>query len=217
MSQSMVVGGRELGRTNILKDFGEFLRLYTAEGDASPLTIKNYHAQAGQFVKWCDAERVNPARATEHDVIAYRKHLVDAGFKPSTVALKLAVARRLYEAARWRGLRPDNPALGVEAPRDRTAGEERVKYLPLQGLKRLLEAPVGEGIQATRDRAILALMGVHGLRAAEVAGLEADDADLDRGIVNVEGKGRKRRTVYLTEQSAAVLADGWRCADWWLA
>lgn len=158
-------------------------------------------------MKWCDAEGVNPARATEDDVIAYRKHLVDAGLKRSTLALKLAVVRRLYEAARWRGLRQDNPALGVKAPRDRTTGEERAKYLPLQGLKRLLEAPVGVGVQAARHRAILALMGVHGLRVAEVAGLCVHNVDLGRGAVSVEGKGQKRRSVYLTEQTGAVLAD----------
>ena len=34
-----------------------------------------------------------------------------------------------------------------------------------------MSAPKGDGLQARRDRAILALMGVHGLRVAEVAGL----------------------------------------------
>lgn len=41
MSRSMVVSGRELGRTNILEDFGEFLRLYAAERDAGALSIKD--------------------------------------------------------------------------------------------------------------------------------------------------------------------------------
>ena len=104
MDRRLVVSsGWDLTSPDILADFGEFLRLYTAEGYASPLTIKPYHAQAGQFVKWCGAQGVSPAIATDRDIIAYRKALVDAGFKPSTVALKLAVVRRLYEAARWRG------------------------------------------------------------------------------------------------------------------
>ena len=213
MNKGMVLRRGELDRTNILADFGEFLRLYTAEGDASPLTIKNYHAQAGQFVKWCDAERVNPARATEHDVIAYRKHLVDAGFKPSTVALKLAVVRRLYEAARWRGLRQDNPALGVKAPRDRTAQDERVKYLPLEGLKAVLAAPKGDRPQAVRDRAILALMGIHGLRRAEVACLQLAGLDLDGKTARVTGKGRKVRTVYLIPRTVELLSSWLRVRE----
>jgi hypothetical protein len=40
-------------RTNLTEIFGRFLRLYVAEGDASPATIRTYHAQAAQYVAWC--------------------------------------------------------------------------------------------------------------------------------------------------------------------
>ena len=192
---------------NLLADFAAFLRLNVADGDASPHTVRNYHAQAGQFVAWCEEHGVNPATATEDDVIAYRKHLVDAGYSRATIGLKLAVVKRLYEAAQWRGLRLDNPAAGLRAPRERTAREERVKFLPLEGLKRLLSAPQGDGAQARRDRAILTLMGMHGLRVSEVTGLRVPGVDLDRRTLTVTGKGSKTRTVYLTEQTAAVLAN----------
>lgn len=193
--------------TSLAEIFGQFLRLYVAEGDASPATMRTYHAQAAQFVAWCQQQDISPSTATEHDIIAYRKHLVDADYRPTTIALKLAVVRRLYEAIRWRGLRVDNPATGVKAPRDRTARDERVKYLPLEGLRQLLAAPQGDGPLARRNRAILALMGVHGLRVAEVAGLKLDDVDLSESVVRVLGKGRKVRTVYLTDQTTQVLAD----------
>ena len=132
--------------------FGRFLRLYVAEGDASPATIRTYHAQAAQFVAWCQQQGVSPSTATENDIIAYRKYLVETGYKPTTIALKLAVVRRLYEAIQWRGLRDDNPAAGVKSPRDRTARDERVKYLPLDGLKQLLAAPQGDGPLLRRNR-----------------------------------------------------------------
>jgi site-specific recombinase XerD len=193
--------------TSLTEIFGRFLRLYVAEGDASPATIRTYHAQAAQFVAWCHQQDLSPATATENDIIGYRKYLVETGYKPTTIALKLAVVRRLYEAIQWRGLRADNPASGVKAPRDRTARDERVKYLPLDGLKRLLAAPQGDGPLSRRNRAILALMGVHGLRVAEVAGLKLDDVDLSESVVRVLGKGRKVRTVYLTDQTTQVLAD----------
>ncbi|MBN1139142.1 MAG: tyrosine-type recombinase/integrase [Anaerolineae bacterium] len=155
---------------------------------------------------WCQGCGLQPAAATEEDIIAYRKHLVEAGYKRTTVALKLAVVKRLYEALCWRGLRVDNPATGVKAPRDRTVQDERVKYLPLDGLKRLLAAPQGDSPQAKRDRAVLSLMGMHGLRVAEVAGLQVDDVDLTANVIKVLGKGRKVRTVYLIEQTAELLA-----------
>jgi len=194
------------GSSGLIELFGRFLRLYVADGDASPATIRTYHAQAAQFVTWCEERAIHPAQATEQDLIAYRKDLLEAGYRRSTVALKLAVVRRLYEAIRWRGLRSDNPAAGIKAPRDRTVQDERVKYLPLEGLKRLLAAPDGESAQVRRDRAMLSLMGVHALRVAEVAGLELDDVDLARSLVRVIGKGRKVRTVYLTEQTVELMA-----------
>ena len=57
-----------------------------------------------------------------------------------------------------------------------------------------------------RIRAILALMGVHGLRISEVADLMLDDLDLNEGVVTALGKVRKVRTVYLTDQTMQVLA-----------
>jgi site-specific recombinase XerD len=191
---------------NLTEIFGRFLRLHVAEGDASPATVRTYHSQATQFVTWCQQCELSPATATEEDIIAYRKHLVEAGYRPTTVALKLAVVRRLYEAIRWRGLRHDNPAAGIKAPRDRTSRDERVKYLPLEGLKRLLAAPQGDGPLARRNRAILALMGVHGLRVAEVAGLQTEDIGLSTGEVRVLGKGRKIRTVHLIDHTVGLLA-----------
>jgi integrase/recombinase XerC len=41
---------------------------------------------------------------------------------------------------------------------------------------------------------------------SEVAGLKLDDLDLNEGVVTVLGKGRKVRTVYLTDQTTQVLA-----------
>ena len=188
-----------------LADFGEFLRLNVAQGDASQHTVRNYHTQAALYVAWCQENGINPATATEDDLRSYRKALVQAQYKRSTIAFKLGVVRRLYEAAQWRGLRMDNPASGLRAPKERTAREERIKFLPLDGLSRMLDAPQGEGAQARRDRALLALMGKLGLRVAEVATLQVNDLDLDRGTLRVTGKGRKTRTVYLTEQTVQRL------------
>jgi site-specific recombinase XerD len=155
-------------------------------------------------VAWCGERDINPATATEDDIATYRREFV-AQYEVGTVAVKLAAIRRLYEATVWRGLRQDNPAAGLKAPKDRTERAERIKFLPLEGLRRLLDAPKGDNPAAVRDRAILTLMGRHGLRVSEVAGLKADSVDFDAGTVRAVGKGRKSRTVYLIESSAEAL------------
>jgi site-specific recombinase XerD len=145
-------------------------------------------------VAWCGEHGINPATATEDDIAVYRRELV-AQYKIRTVAVKLAAIRRLYEPAVWRGLRQDNPAAGLRAPKDRTARAERIKFLPLDGLRRLLDAPKGDGAPAVRDRAILALMGRHGLRVSEVAGLTVDAVDFDAGTIRIFGKGQSPQSL----------------------
>ena len=189
---------------DLMADFGAFLRLHVADGDASEHTIRSYYANARQFVQWCTEQDINPGSATEGDLLRYRRHLVGRHAR-GTVAVKLAAVRRLYEAAVWRGLRGDNPAAGLKAPKDKTARSERVKYLPLDGLRRLLDAPEGDGPTARRDRAILALMGKHGLRVAEVAGLDVGDVGLEADTVHVLGKGSKQRTVHLVASTATAI------------
>jgi site-specific recombinase XerD len=192
---------------DLLASFGAFLRLSVADGDASAHTLRSYHSNAAHFVTWCAGFGIDPARATDTDLMGYRKALVDEGYATATVGVKLAAVRRLYDAAQWHGLRADNPAAGLKAPRERTARAERVKYLPLTGLARLLAAPDPATAKGKRDRAILALMGRHGLRVAEVASLSVGDLDLsgDQPRVTVNGKGRKTRTVYLTPPTVEAL------------
>jgi len=191
---------------DLLLAWADFLRLDVAQGDASPRTVATYQAQVRDFLAWCQAQGLHPALATEDDLKAYRAHLVER-YARATVATRLAAIRRFYQAAVWRGYRPDNPAAGIRPPRERTARDDRVRFLPLEGLKRLLDAPRGDGLRAVRDRAILALMGIHGLRVGEIVALDVADLDLDAGTVSVPGKGGKRRTVYLVDISRQRLAD----------
>jgi site-specific recombinase XerD len=102
-----------------------------------------------------------------------------------------------------RGLRPDNPAKGLKAPKDKTTREDSVKFLPFEGFKRLLALP-----NNTRDRTILALMGWHGLRVEEVTNLTLAKVNLagELPTLAVTGKGSKTRKVHLIERSAAALS-----------
>jgi integrase/recombinase XerD len=180
----------------------DFLRLSIADGDASPKTVASYLTEVRQYTQWCESEGINPARATEDDLRAYRSYLV-GHYRRGTVATKLAAVRRFYDAALWRGLRPDNPAKGLKAPKEKTTREDSVKCLPLEGFKRLLALP-----DNARDKAILALMGWHGLRVEEVTNLNRVDLNLGGELptLSVTGKGSKTRKIHLIERSAAALS-----------
>jgi site-specific recombinase XerD len=193
--------------TTLERAFADFLRLDVAEGDASPETIRAYTGQLQAFLAWCEAERIHPALATFDDLKAYRKALVEAGYARSTIAAKLNAVRRFYTMAKAHGYRPDDPAAGLKPPPDRTSPADRRKWLPLQAIARLLEAPDASTIQGKRDRAIIALMATCGLRVSDVAHLDVADVDLENHRLSVLGKGKKLRTIPLEPESAAILAD----------
>jgi site-specific recombinase XerD len=61
-----------------------------------------------------------------------------------------------------------------------------------------------------RDYCVYALMYSLGLRAGEVYGLELNDIDLEAKKLTVTGKGRKRRSLHLTNEMAGII-DDWLC------
>ena len=195
-------------QAELLAAFADFLRLDVAQGDASAETIRAYAGQVQAFVTWCQVQEIRPVAATEAELKVYRAALVTKGYARSTIAARLNAVHRFYAMAQARGFRPDNPAQGIKAPPDRADRADRIKWLPLTAVSRLLAAPDAQTLKGKRDRTLLALMVLHGLRVAEVVALQMADLDLTvppLGAISVPGKGKKRRRVLLVEASRTQL------------
>ena len=194
--------------------FADFLRVDLANGDASQDTICNYRSTVGLWVTWCHDQGVDPATVTVTDVKRYREALIEAGYSPGTIRLKLAVVRRFYEAARNAGLRTDNPAAGVKSPRIRQAIED-FKYLSDGELARFRsvlpdpeKATGPKKVRELRDLLMIDMMVLHGLRTIEVQRANVEDLT-DKGenmALAVRGKTRDR-LVYLRPDTAARMKE----------
>ena len=182
-----------VAETAVGQAFAAFLRLEVAQGAATPDTQRGYWSQVRAWTAWCQAQACCLATAPATAVKAYRQALVEAGYQPASIAYKLAVLRRFYAAAVVEGLRPDNPALGVHPPRERRAPELLPCLVEGELLRLLAAVPRAETAPALRDRALLALLAVQGLRTVEVA--RANVGDLYHGdpvVLRVRGKTRER-------------------------
>jgi Site-specific recombinase XerD len=116
--------------------------------------------------------------------------------------------------ARARGAMGHDPAVGLNAPPDKTERHEKVKYLGFDTVRRLLAQPNPNDAKGIRDRAVMALMAVHGLRVVEVHRLDVGDVDLEAGeagTLHVFGKGDKHRTILLTDETR-LLIERWLAA-----
>jgi site-specific recombinase XerD len=178
--------------------FADFLRIDVANGDASPDTIRGYRTQVESWVSWCKSQGINPVQATTEAVKAYRQDLVSAKYKPASIAHRLVILRRFYQAAVYAGLRADNPAAAVRPPREKRAAED-FGYLSEVELTLLLRSvPEVCKEKNLRDRALLALLGLQGLRTIEIERANVSDLEQrgEAAALLVHGKGRDR-LVYL--------------------
>jgi site-specific recombinase XerD len=190
----------------ILRAFHEWIDLDVGDGKASRETVAAYMTDLRQHLGWLAEQGLTPARAGKDDLKIYRAHLVET-YQVTTVGRKLASIRRFYKMALERGLLAVDPSAGLKAPKDRTDKSERIKYVPVAVLQRLFAAP-GHSAKGLRDRAILLMMAIHGLRVCEIARADLADLDLaagEAGTLRVLGKGDKWRTVLLTEETREEL------------
>src|SRR5690606_2550368 len=92
-----------------------------------------------------------------------------------------------------------DPAADLRPPR---AWRELPRYLSLEEVDTLLEAPDVSTARGLRDRTLIELLYATGLRVSELVGLKPPDLHLDVGYLTCLGKGDKQRVVPVGAQAA---------------
>ena len=201
-------------RAELNAAFADFLRFDVANGDASTETIGSYRRGVAQWLAWCDSDNCDPGLATPLQIKLFRQSLLEAGYKPVTIRLRLSVVRRFYEAARNAGLRTDNPAVGIRPPRVRQATDE-FKYFTDDELRRLLaaipnpdEADGREKVCRLRNLLMVAMMALQALRTIEVHRASVEDLTEKDGSWTLLVRGKTRdRIAYLRPDTAKRLEE----------
>lgn len=192
----------------MLNCFARYLELNVAEGDAAPDTITTYNRRINQYLAWCIANHVTPARAEQEDILLFRSYLIkQKKQQPNTISLTLVAIRQFYKACLNKNLVTSNPVVGVKAPKNKVRKGDCVTYLTLSQLSRLFDA-VGndDRLSVLRDRTIIAMMALEGLRSVELwrANLGDIRASREGYFLKVEGK-KKIRTVPIREDIVWLL------------
>lgn len=195
--------------SNIENLIADWLHLDVANGDACSDTLKTYRGNFEAWLTWCRENQVHPRQATVEDIKGWRQDLIAAGAKSSTISLKLTTVRRFYQSAVDRGILESNPAANVRAPRERRPVKEQIKYLSAGEAELLFRAvPKDSEIKSLRDKAMIGLMALEGLRRVEIVRACVSDIgnDLEGLRLLVHGKG-KERFIYPREDTARALQE----------
>ncbi|HEX8552281.1 MAG TPA: tyrosine-type recombinase/integrase [Abditibacteriaceae bacterium] len=191
----------------LLETFGRFLRMEVAHGNATDDTIQSYEREVKLWIQWCRDMKVEPGLAQRDDLVSYRDYLKSRNVAFATRKMKMSVLRRFYDSAVFNKLLAVNPAASIRSGTNPTMPEDRVQSLTKDALATLFHDIPVDTITGQRDRAIVGLMAVHGLRRIEIHRLNQSDVQMDgtTAFLDVWGKSNRRRRVYLRPDTHASI------------
>lgn len=132
----------------------------------------------------------------------WRAALVGRGFVPNSVTTYLGIARNWCRWLSTSGRSFVNPAGRLTIP---AATSPMGAVLSADDMRRFVESIDGTDLLSRRDRAVVELAYASGARLEEIARLNVESLDLDRGLVRLMGKGKTERIVPLTRCAVAAL------------
>ena len=173
-------------------DIDTYLRHLQAVRRLSPNTLESYARDLSALDAFARRKGRDARDLDRRDLETWVRGLMAEGRAPSSVARAIAGVRGFYRFLVMDGRASADPATELRAPR---AFKALPKYLSLEDVDRLIEAPDVAEPAGLRDRAMIELLYATGLRVSELVSLRPQDLRLDAGYLTCEGKGGKQRIV----------------------
>lgn len=141
---------------------------------------------------------------TSEIIEAWREELGRWSVSPATRELRFAAVKSFFRVTKSAGAIDVDPAASVPFPQRRPRVDPRT-VVSREEIDLAVAMIEGSSPIALRDRAILKVLIVTGIRNSELRALTIDDADFeDRTLLVRRGKGRKMRIVPMGRAAAAL-------------
>lgn len=173
----------------------DYIVFLTVEKGASQNTIEAYSNDVRKFTQYLSDEKINDWR--EVDTYAVREYLAlmqAEQITNTTRARNVAALKSFFRFLYMEKYTESNLGELLDVPR-----KEKVlpKYLTMEEVERLLEAPDITTPNGCRDKAMLELLYASGLRVSELITLRLNDISFEMAYVRCFGKGSKERIIPL--------------------
>lgn len=172
-----------------------FLHYLRVEKRVSPNTLLSYENDLNQFEAFCGASASGAgiAEARTKEIRSWILSMMESGLSARTVSRKLTALRSFYNYLVKQEVIDVNPAARVRSPKQ---GRTLPGFVEEDKLARLLdETEFGSDFHGFRNRMIIELLYVTGMRLSELTGLRHGDIDLHEMNIRVTGKRNKERLI----------------------
>jgi integrase/recombinase XerC len=174
-----------------------FLQYLQIEKRYSLHTVRSYLNDLEQFYSFLTSLGLpeDPVTVTSHDIRAWIVSMLDNNYSTVSVHRKISCLRVYYRYLRKEEIIKSDPLEKVVLPK-------RKKSLPVfieeEALTDLLDNySFGDDFAGIRNRTIIELLYLTGIRRSELIGLRDNDIDLSEGSMKVTGKRNKQRIIPL--------------------
>jgi integrase/recombinase XerD len=157
-------------------------------------TVESYGRDLAELGRFAAGRDRAVEKLTRRDLEAFVRQLMSEGRSPRSVARMVAAVRGFYRFLTIHRHVHLDPAEELTAPR---AWRVLPKFLDIEEVDRLLEAPDVSTPAGLRDRALIEVLYATGLRVSELVNLRPPDLHLAAGYLTTTGKGSKQRIVPL--------------------
>ncbi len=182
----------------------DYIVFLTVEKGASQNTIEAYSNDVRKLTQYLSDEKINNWREVDSYMIrGYLAFMQAEQITNTTRARNVAALKSFFRFLYVEKYTKNNLGELLDVPR-----KEKVlpKYLTMEEVERLLEAPDITTPNGCRDKAMLELLYASGLRVSELITLRLNDISFEMAYVRCFGKGSKERIIPLGSYALDALA-----------
>lgn len=180
----------------------EYVRWMRDERGFTASSIEQWTRVIGRFLRWCEQTDRQLRHLRPEDVDAYFVAQATGRWSRVSVANIASALRGFLHYAAKRGMCADHIAASICRPR--LYRQESLPYArDWSDVQRMLADAETDKPQDIRDRAILLLLAVYGMRSGEVVALRLDQIDWDGRTLRLFRLKRRQPQIYPLVSSVA--------------
>ena len=179
---------------NYKESFLDYLRF---EKRYSQHTVRSYQNDLDQFLDFIASHTGSQdlSSLASADIRSWMVSLIEGGYSTVSVHRKISALRSFYRFLRREGYVSHDPVEKVVLPKRR---KRLPQFVEEGSMDRLLDRyEFGSDFSGMRDRTIIEMLYLTGIRRSELIGLRDQDIDLSGQVIRVTGKRNKERLIPL--------------------
>ena len=179
-----------------------FLQYIQFEKRYSKHTLEAYQNDLHHFFEYLKRMEIEEVKLV--NVRSWMVDMVENGFEMRSIHRKISSLRSYYKFLNKTGKSKDNPVNGLKLPK---IGRRLPEYVQEDQIVELLNGiEVKDDFFNLRDKLILHLFYMTGIRRSELMGITRESMDEFRGVLKIMGKGGKERLIPVDREVIQLFA-----------